>query len=361
MKTRLVALLVSLSLSLAPCLAANEGEEEGDKRRAWKSTALTVSAVIVLLGLIGYAPILIRNKQLLKLKEVSDGGFVNVKGLDAHFNKEQVDTIAKWRAKGELPPTSSITGFGDLLLLAARHDDHDMVVRIGKLAAKYNTDLNVPMSSALRISIENENLDMIERLVKIYAEQDVKLFSLDFSSMLEAATKHDRIDIVEQVVKLASKKDVKLFSLDIVSMFEAAAKHDRIDMAEQVVKLASEQDVRLFWWDISFMLEAAAKFDRDDIAEQVAELARKNGIDPDNFSGYGRAWKGHQPVDDYVENPYEVLGVSEDASPEDIKQAFRKLIKKHHPDKNPGDKVAEEEAKKIISAFNKLRDIGKAR
>jgi DnaJ-class molecular chaperone len=53
---------------------------------------------------------------------------------------------------------------------------------------------------------------------------------------------------------------------------------------------------------------------------------------------------------------YSTLGVAKSASEKEIKQAFRKLARKHHPDVNPGDKVAESKFKEINEAYEVLGD-----
>ena len=55
-------------------------------------------------------------------------------------------------------------------------------------------------------------------------------------------------------------------------------------------------------------------------------------------------------------NLYEVLGVEKSASQDEIKKAYRKLARQYHPDKNPGDKEAEEQFKEVQAAYDVLSD-----
>jgi len=57
-----------------------------------------------------------------------------------------------------------------------------------------------------------------------------------------------------------------------------------------------------------------------------------------------------------ADDPYKILGVARGATSDEIRAAYRKLAKKHHPDLNPGNKVAEETFKQISAANELLSD-----
>ncbi len=61
-----------------------------------------------------------------------------------------------------------------------------------------------------------------------------------------------------------------------------------------------------------------------------------------------------------MRSPYEVLGVGPDATDEEIKQAYRRLAKKYHPDRNPGDKEAAKKMQEINDAYDKIKNPGKS-
>jgi len=55
-------------------------------------------------------------------------------------------------------------------------------------------------------------------------------------------------------------------------------------------------------------------------------------------------------------DPYQILGVSPDASDEEIKRAYRALAKKYHPDLNPGDAEAAKKMQEINAAYEKIKN-----
>ena len=61
-----------------------------------------------------------------------------------------------------------------------------------------------------------------------------------------------------------------------------------------------------------------------------------------------------------IDDPYKILGVSPDASDDEIKRAYRALAKKYHPDRNPGDTEAAKKMQQVNAAYEQIKNPEKA-
>src|SRR5512139_1774675 len=82
--------------------------------------------------------------------------------------------------------------------------------------------------------------------------------------------------------------------------------------------------------------------------------SRKAGPERSWMSRIHREHTGNESMQD--KDYYRVLGVSKDASADEIKKGYRKIAMQHHPDRNPGNKEAEEKFKLASEAYEVLRD-----
>lgn len=57
-----------------------------------------------------------------------------------------------------------------------------------------------------------------------------------------------------------------------------------------------------------------------------------------------------------IDDPYKVLGVSPNATDDEIKQAYRRLAKKYHPDRNPGDAEAAKKMQQVNAAYERIKN-----
>jgi curved DNA-binding protein len=95
--------------------------------------------------------------------------------------------------------------------------------------------------------------------------------------------------------------------------------------------------------------------------EEEQHGARSHPVQPDirararTVHNPATAWQGSA----MAESLYDLLGVKREASADDIRKAYRKLARKHHPDVNPGDKKSEDRFKKVSAAYDVLSDTKK--
>lgn len=65
---------------------------------------------------------------------------------------------------------------------------------------------------------------------------------------------------------------------------------------------------------------------------------------------------GWAQVEAKVSNPYKILGISQSASDDEIKKAFKKRSLKYHPDRNSDDPKAKDKYAKVVNAYELLKD-----
>ena len=156
------------------------------------------------------------------------------------------------------------------------------------------------------------------------------------------------------------------------TVLESAAESGHIRHVTDLLSRADEGGIEL---DAELIGRVLEKLVEVEPASAFDDVFRKAGGISDHYNRhfgagayqrkfgdvFGSGGSDHRwsQVSDYEGDPYAVLGVSKDASSKEIKTAFRSLIKKYHPDKNPGDIAAAEKAKELISAYEYLGKQGK--
>jgi curved DNA-binding protein CbpA len=98
-------------------------------------------------------------------------------------------------------------------------------------------------------------------------------------------------------------------------------------------------------------------------ARRYARFARGEALDPHDILGGQASQEAPQPeprrpLRNLERKALESLGLAETASRAEIKDRFKELVKRHHPDANGGDRGAEEKLREIIQAYNYLKQVG---
>ncbi len=149
---------------------------------------------------------------------------------------------------------------------------------------------------------------------------------------------------------------------DLERALEAAAQHEEAKL-EEGVRLVHRELVEALAREGLVEVETDGQFDphvHEALVSQPSERGgrlRHRGPAEGLSPGRPRSPPGpSRGVAGRMRDLYEVLGVKKGASADEIKKAYRKLARQHHPDKNPGDKAAEERFKEIQGAYDVLSD-----
>ena len=207
-------------------------------------------------------------------------------------------------------------------------------------------------------ALRNENEELISTLQRLQA---------DFENYRKRAQREQ-----EALVARAGERIVKelLPVLDDLERALEAAEHHEEAKLEDGVKLVHRQLEQLLEKEGLAPVETDGMFDphvhealltQPSQAEEgsVIEVLQKGYRLGDRVLRPARvvvAGPKEEPGGDAPKDLYDSLGVSKGASQDEIKKAYRKLVRQYHPDKNPGDNAAEERFKEIQGAYDVLSD-----